>query len=875
MPKKRVQQFLTIFLLILICCTLGKAAAVAAPPKPQPKTTPLPAPPPSTTLPDITKTLQEQIQELTAQGEILQRRLAKAQEEFQSLAVAVSTHKTALSLDKVSVEQAKELQQYYARLLEQRVKAATTLEQEQEKFGKILSELTEASKKTALPKADQPPAKTPAQRALEQQRQQYQTLANTAISRLEEIQKTFLTHLDLLNQEKELLRDFTLQLETFVAEKSRQQLLERQKPTDIIALALEGIDAGLALPQKLVAMAQENIASGNAARLLRAYRSELLGLFIFLVLLLYSMWLLRRASREFRQNLAARAQTFSLKLIMAVVNALAHNYYLLAMIIWLGLTLGVMKVLGRTPAQIVLGGLLVATGISLLKHFLWAMFAPGKPAEGILRLPDATARFYYRYGLAAAIFLLVGYYLLWCLRLVGLEGSGYTFAVLFYMLVVILWFGWLLRKPHLEILLLGEETTLPRRWAGSIRTLRLLVLLGLSFIIIIDLLGFQNLALYLAGAAFLSALVLAGGWLLKQLGQDLINFLTAPKGFLATSLSWEAKTLEGVRFFLNYSLNILIVLAIAAGIFLSWGVDWRDIRKILAALSQGPSIGPVTLAPLAVFLAGASLWFARKLSQFSRLALESGIFRRRQWDLGIQHTIANTVHYALMTLGVFVALGFLGINFANLAIIVGGLGVGIGFGLQNIVNNFFSGLILLFERPIKVGDLLVIDGQWGTVKAIRVRSTVFENSDRSVLIIPNSDLLSGKILNWTFYGQGANRLALKVGVSYGSDVHQVTRIIAEVCRRNHRVLSEPPPQIFFSAYGNSSLDFTIWVFLRSPADRVPATHELHAAIFDIFRERGIEFPYPQLDVHLRTMPAPPPPPIPAPLVIMPAEPDEQ
>ena len=138
----------------------------------------------------------------------------------------------------------------------------------------------------------------------------------------------------------------------------------------------------------------------------------------------------------------------------------------------------------------------------------------------------------------------------------------------------------------------------------------------------------------------------------------------------------------------------------------------------------------------------------------------------------------------------------------------GALGVGIGFGLQNIVNNFISGLILLFERPIKVGDMLVIDGQWGTVKEIRVRSTIFETFDRYVLIIPNSELVSNKVLNWTHYGAGINRLTLKVGVAYGSDVRQVTQLLTEVCQANPRVVAVPPPQIYFEAYGDSSLDFT-------------------------------------------------------------------
>jgi len=840
-----------------------------------PPVTPLPALSQGNMVNDITKTLQDQIQELTNQEENHRQRLAKAQGESQPLAVAVSTHKTALSLDKITMEQARELQQYYRRLVDQKAKELEVLNQELEKYAKIQAELQEAIGKTALEKAAPPAAKTPAQRALEQQRRQYQTLAQAAIARLEEIQKTIQTHVALLTQEKAVLEEFSLQLETFVTEKARQQLLERQKPTDIFTLAQEVLKAGWSLPQQLLASVWASITSGAALDLWRTYRGELLGLGIFLVLMLYSMHLLRRASRDFRRNVATKAQTFSLKLSMGLINALAHNYYLLALILWLALSLKVMQVLAHPAAQIILGGLLVLTGISLIRHLLRSLFAPGEPDQGMVRVPDPTVRFYYRYGILTLSSLLAGYYLLWCLRLVGMEGSGYNFAVLLYLLVMIFWFIWLLRRPHLEILLLGGVETAPRPRLSCLRTLRILVLLGLSAIVIVDLLGFQNLAIYLAGAGFLSTLVLAGGWLLKQLGDDLNAFLTGPHGLLATSLGLKTRTLENLHQVLAHALAIVTVLLTFTGIILSWGVDLQGIRRMAAALSLGPTLGPVTLSPLAIFLAGASLWFARKLSHFLRLILESGIFQRQHWDLGIQHTITNTVHYVLMTMGVLVALGFLGINFANLAIVIGGLGVGIGFGLQNIVNNFISGLILLIERPIKAGDLLIIDGQWGTVKAIRVRSTVFETVERSVLIIPNSELLSSKILNWTFYGRGPNRLTLKVGVAYGSDVQQVTRILDQICRRNHRVLPEPPPQVFFSAYGDSSLDFTIFVFLRSPADRIPATHELHTAIFDTFREKGIEFPYPQMDIHVRTLPVQGETPPPAPLIILPPDPEEQ
>ena len=127
-----------------------------------------------------------------------------------------------------------------------------------------------------------------------------------------------------------------------------------------------------------------------------------------------------------------------------------------------------------------------------------------------------------------------------------------------------------------------------------------------------------------------------------------------------------------------------------------------------------------------------------------------------------------------------------------------------------------------------------------------------------MLIIPNSELVSGKVLNWTHYGRGINRLTLKIGVAYDSDVRRVTQLLTDICRGNDRVVHDPPPQIHFSAYGDSTLDFTIWVFVKTPNDRVPATHELNSAILETFQQHGIEMPFPQRDLHLKDWPAPPP-----------------
>jgi small-conductance mechanosensitive channel len=154
-----------------------------------------------------------------------------------------------------------------------------------------------------------------------------------------------------------------------------------------------------------------------------------------------------------------------------------------------------------------------------------------------------------------------------------------------------------------------------------------------------------------------------------------------------------------------------------------------------------------------------------------------------------------------------------------------------------------------------MGDILVIDGQWGTVREIRVRSTIFETYDRYVLIIPNSELLSGKIANWTHYGGGINRLELKVGVGYGADVRRVAQLVTEICLAHPRVLKDPPPEAFFKAFGDSSLDFTIWVFLPTPRGRIAVAHELNTAIFEALQREGIEIPFPQRDLYIKNWPA--------------------
>jgi small-conductance mechanosensitive channel len=268
---------------------------------------------------------------------------------------------------------------------------------------------------------------------------------------------------------------------------------------------------------------------------------------------------------------------------------------------------------------------------------------------------------------------------------------------------------------------------------------------------------------------------------------------------------------------------------------------WESIQDIGQSLNWGPNLGPFKLTPVniasGVLFIFLGIWFSRH----ARALMETRIYPRTHWDEGIRYTFSTTMHYIIMIAAGLMALSALGFPVAHLAVMAGALGVGIGFGLQTIVKDLVSGLILLFERPVRVGEILVVDKQWGVVKAVRVRSTTFETFDGSVLFIPNSELLSSKILNWTRFGWGENvvRIALQVGIAYGSDVEKATEAVTRACRANPNVLEDPPPKVQLAAFADDFLTFNIQVFLATPAQSSSTTSELNRAILGALRELGI------------------------------------
>jgi len=247
-----------------------------------------------------------------------------------------------------------------------------------------------------------------------------------------------------------------------------------------------------------------------------------------------------------------------------------------------------------------------------------------------------------------------------------------------------------------------------------------------------------------------------------------------------------------------------------------------------------------------------AIWVSVVLSRVVRDLLSRRVYERIGWDIGLITAFDTMIHYTFLLTGVLLGLRFVGIGLQSLAIFAGVLGIGIGFGLRNVTENFISGLIILAERPIKIGDFIeVAQNAEGRVEQIRARSTTVVTRDNISVIIPNSEFVSGRVTNWS-HGDTKVRIRVDVGVAYGSDTDLARKVLLEVAGRHGQVLRKPPPEVYFTAFGASSLDFTLLVWIDEQAHRFRIASDLHFAVDKAFRRHRIEIAFPQLDLHFKT-----------------------
>ncbi len=298
----------------------------------------------------------------------------------------------------------------------------------------------------------------------------------------------------------------------------------------------------------------------------------------------------------------------------------------------------------------------------------------------------------------------------------------------------------------------------------------------------------------------------------------------------------------------NFIAIVTTILSLAALVFFT-------ISAINAAgipLAWNAPLPAVSLSLVQIFLLIGLLiavfWISSKTKRFlfNRFLVNSGL------DRALQYAIAQIISNAVLVVGVLIVLENTGIHLGALAVFAGAVGVGVGFGLQNIASNFISGLVILAERPITIGDRVEVAGITGQVQQIRARSTVIRTNDNITMIVPNTKFIDSPVTNWT-YGDPRVRFRIPVGVAYGSDIAKVREALLAAGRENPNTLKEPAPSIFLEKFGDNSIDFELVVWSSEMSAR-PSRYrsDLNFAIERKFRESGIEIAFPQRDLHIRS-----------------------
>lgn len=296
--------------------------------------------------------------------------------------------------------------------------------------------------------------------------------------------------------------------------------------------------------------------------------------------------------------------------------------------------------------------------------------------------------------------------------------------------------------------------------------------------------------------------------------------------------------------------------------FLTAAFSWQDptgiIARVWAYLTQSFTFGRITVSISSVIVGFVVFTVTILLARYSSSFIERRIARRHHIDPGLRYTICRLIRYVVITIGTLVAVKqAFAVDLTSIAVIFTALSVGIGFGLQYLASDIASGFILLFERPIRVGDRITIgdDEDEGDVQSINLRTTVLMTNDRIAIIVPNSKLVSQRVINWS-YGDPRARIAIPVGVADDSDIDLVSRTLIDAAKGIDNVLTDPPPRVQFLKFGDYSLDFRLLVWTNQPRRHVQIRSDINYRIAELFRERNIRIPYPTQEFLLKGLSLP-------------------
>jgi potassium efflux system protein len=430
------------------------------------------------------------------------------------------------------------------------------------------------------------------------------------------------------------------------------------------------------------------------------------------------------------------------------------------------------------------------------------------------------------------------------------------------------------KSPFRQLLINNSETNAPRffhLWSPVVTVMPLLLA-------VLALVGYyytaQKLSVQLLQTAgIVLALLILGGltkrWILinrRRLAREQAKQKRAQAAAAEKNVSDETPSLQASDLMEDsvdlvalgeQTSKMVFTVLVVAGLTLAWFV-WAEMLPALSSLDKWPILperkgveNPLTWGDLLQFVLVVVVSFVAVCNLPA--LMEFALLQRLPLDGGSRYAITSISRYVLAAIGITVAYQSLGFNGTSIQWLVAAMGVGLGFGLQEIFANFVSGIILLFERPIRVGDVVTLGEKTGVVSRIRMRATTILDPDRKEYIVPNKDLITERLLNWTLT-DSINRIEIKVGIAYGSDTDLACRLLKETATSHPLILKEPEPVATFDGFGASTLDFTLRCFLPSMEKRLFTIHELNTVINEKYAAAGLEMAYPQTDVYIKTVP---------------------
>lgn len=481
----------------------------------------------------------------------------------------------------------------------------------------------------------------------------------------------------------------------------------------------------------------------------------------------------------------------------------------------------------------------------ILNLFIRILLNPCQPGQKLTSLPEGISLMLANRLRVLSKLLLIGFLMYSALQIH--EFPSQVTALLrnvyvFLLVLNLIWAVWLLRFYQ---------------GLSNIHLLRLIIIVGLVTGLLADWAGYINLADFILLGITISMMLWALVVFVLRVFSDFMDSMDEGRNEWQKSFR-KRIGLRGSEFipgsiWFRFTLVIVTWSSFMIVMLKVWGFPDSLLISVKESVVAGFEIGSVMIEPLKVIF--GLLTFAAMLSIIGwfKRRMEKSWLKRSRMDKASKESMISLTGYLGVAIAFLIGLSIAGVQLANVALIVGALSVGIGFGLQNIFNNFISGVILLFERPIKTGDWIVVGGTEGYVKKISIRSTQIQTFDRSDVIVPNSELISSQVTNWMFRDK-IGRVIVPIGVAYGTDSKLVKDILLQIAFDHPSVITKSPiiskPWVLFRTFGDSSLNFELRCYIKAADDRLKVISDMNFSIEAAFRSAGIEIPFPQRDVHL-------------------------